>query len=128
MQAGVEVCETGQSLEKEKIEEERPIGKGRSRSRFSEDDIHQAIGILEVNGFEARAQSGSMVLCLYPKTSMLAHNCVPNTVHSIAPTNLDGDRYRLAPVVVVAALKWNLSVNLTRFILQDRGPGRRAHH
>ncbi|XP_034245151.1 SET domain-containing protein SmydA-8-like [Thrips palmi] len=75
--------------------------KCKLESRFSEDDIHQAIGILEVNGFEARAQSGSMVLCLYPKTSMLAHNCVPNTVHSIAPTNEKGERYR---IVVRAAL------------------------
>ena len=62
--------------------------------RFSEEDVHEAIGILEVNGFEARTPSGSMVLCMYPETALLAHNCVANTMHTITPTNGKGERYR----------------------------------
>ncbi|KAJ1521110.1 hypothetical protein ONE63_002812 [Megalurothrips usitatus] len=69
--------------------------KCKLEARFSEEDVHRVIGILEVNAFEARTPSGAMALCLYPATSVLAHNCVANTVHSITPTNEKGERYRL---------------------------------
>lgn len=57
--------------------------------------------MLEVNCFEARTPSGSMVLCLYPQTSVLAHDCVPNVVHTITPTNGKGERYRYYTISLV---------------------------
>lgn len=54
--------------------------------RFSEDLIMQVIGILEVNAFEGRTTEGFAFRCLYPITGILAHNCVPNTMRSIYPS------------------------------------------
>lgn len=54
--------------------------------RFSENLIMQVIGILEVNAFEARTSEGFPLRCLYPITAILAHNCVPNTIRSIYPS------------------------------------------
>uniref|UniRef100_A0A1A9WNY3 Uncharacterized protein n=1 Tax=Glossina brevipalpis TaxID=37001 RepID=A0A1A9WNY3_9MUSC len=54
--------------------------------RFSEDIIMQVVGILEVNAFEARTTQGYALRCLYPITGILAHNCVPNTIRSIYPS------------------------------------------
>lgn len=51
--------------------------------RFSEDLIHTVCGILEINAFEARASSGYLIRCLYPKLAILSHNCVSNVHHSI---------------------------------------------
>lgn len=81
------------------MEVEKQCGRGdglhfTNCCRFADELIHDVIGILEVNGFEARSPSGSMVLCLYSRTAVLAHNCVPNTVHCITPTNEKGERYR----------------------------------
>jgi len=59
-------------------------------SRFSEDLIQQIIGLLEVNCFEARTKSGTSVRCLYPNLGVFAHSCIPNTAHSIYPS----DNYR----------------------------------
>lgn len=63
------------------------IGPCKLRGRFSEDIIRQACGILEVNSFEGRATSGYNVQCIFPKTSIMAHSCVPNTTHSIYPSD-----------------------------------------
>lgn len=51
--------------------------------RFDEDTIHKVCGILDINTFEARSQSGNMIRCLYPTVAMLSHNCVSNVSHSI---------------------------------------------
>jgi hypothetical protein len=57
------------------------------RDRFSEDLIQKAIGILEVNVFEARTSLGYNLRCLYAKVSMFAHACCPNTTHSVWPSD-----------------------------------------
>lgn len=61
------------------------------KDRCSEEQIHQVIGILDVNAFEARTTSGYSVRGLYPKLAIMAHSCVPNVVHSIHPSK----EYRL---------------------------------
>lgn len=63
------------------------IGTCKLKGRFSEELIQQACGILEVNSFEARTKYGGNVRCIYPKTAIMAHSCVPNTTHSIYPSN-----------------------------------------
>lgn len=62
------------------------------KERFSEDLIQQVIGILDVNAFEGRTANGYSIRCLYPKLAVLSHSCVPNTTHSIHPS--DGFRYK----------------------------------
>lgn len=57
-------------------------GPCKLKDRFSEDLIQQACGILEVNSFEARTINGNM-RCIFPKTAIMAHSCVPNTMHTI---------------------------------------------
>ncbi|CAH0392289.1 unnamed protein product [Bemisia tabaci] len=54
--------------------------------RFSEDLIHTACGILEVNAFEVRSSQGYTGRGLFPKTALMSHNCVSNTCHSIVPS------------------------------------------
>lgn len=49
--------------------------------------IQRVIGLLEVNAFEARTVGGHSIRCLYPKISVLSHCCVPNSTHSIHPSN-----------------------------------------
>ncbi|KAL3274161.1 hypothetical protein HHI36_015575 [Cryptolaemus montrouzieri] len=51
--------------------------------KFPEGLIHTVCGILDVNAFEARAPSGYLIRCLFPKLAILSHNCVSNIVHSI---------------------------------------------
>lgn len=63
------------------------IGPCKLDGRFSEELIQQACGILEVNSFEARTKSGHNVRCIFPKTAIMAHSCVPNTTHSIYPSD-----------------------------------------
>ncbi|XP_012268035.2 SET domain-containing protein SmydA-8 isoform X2 [Athalia rosae] len=53
-------------------------------SKFSEEDVHTACGILEVNSHEARTPLGYSARALYPITAMLNHSCVSNTSHSIS--------------------------------------------
>lgn len=62
------------------------------QNRFSEDEIHTACGILEVNCFEVRMLNSTFVRGLYPQTAIMSHNCVANTTHSIYP----GDNYRIS--------------------------------
>lgn len=63
------------------------IGTCKLQGRFSEELIQQVCGILEVNAFEGRTTSGYNVRCIFPKTAIIAHSCVPNTNHSIYPSN-----------------------------------------
>lgn len=63
------------------------IGPCNLKNRFSEDLIHQACGILDVNSFEGSATGGYNVRCIFPKTAIMAHSCVPNTTHSIYPSD-----------------------------------------
>ncbi|XP_023029358.2 SET domain-containing protein SmydA-8 [Leptinotarsa decemlineata] len=51
--------------------------------RFSEDLIHTVCGILEINAFEARTNSGQLIRCLFPKLAILSHNCVSNIHHAV---------------------------------------------
>lgn len=59
--------------------------------QFSEELIHQVCGILDVNAFEARAPSGYLIRCLYPKLAILSHNCVSNIHHSVESTGSGED-------------------------------------
>ncbi|XP_013101327.2 SET domain-containing protein SmydA-8 isoform X2 [Stomoxys calcitrans] len=65
--------------------------------RFSEDLIMQVVGILEVNAFEGRTLQGYAFRALYPVTGILSHNCVPNTMRSIYPS--EDYRIRLRAMV-----------------------------
>lgn len=69
--------------------------------RFPEELIHFVCGILEVNAFAAQNRMGYEVRCLYPKTGLLAHSCVPNVRHCIfgkSETNRDYHVYVRAAV------------------------------
>lgn len=59
------------------------LGPCNFEGRFSRELIERAIGILDINVFEARTVSGYAVRCLYPVFGVVAHSCVPNTSHSI---------------------------------------------
>lgn len=70
--------------------------------RFPEELIHFVCGILEVNAFAAHNRTGYEVRCLYPKTALLAHSCVPNVRHCIfGKSETNGDYH----VYVRAAVK-----------------------
>lgn len=51
--------------------------------QFSEEEIHSACGILDVNSYEIRLLDGQGALGVFPLASMLSHNCVSNTHHVI---------------------------------------------
>lgn len=53
------------------------------RDRYPAALIQQACGILEVNSFEGRTAAGFLVRCIFPCTAVMAHACVPNTMHTI---------------------------------------------
>ena len=57
------------------------------KEKFSSELIHKAIGILEVNAFEARTVNGYSVRCLFPKLAIHSHSCIPNVSHSIFPSD-----------------------------------------
>lgn len=59
--------------------------------RFPEDLIHTVCGILDVNAFEARTQSGYSIRCLFPKLAILSHNCISNIHHAINPIGTGDD-------------------------------------
>ncbi|KAJ6640179.1 SET domain-containing protein SmydA-8, isoform A [Pseudolycoriella hygida] len=61
------------------------------KKRFSADMIQRICGIIEVNSFEARTKSGHEIRCVFPKTAVMSHSCVPNTCHSI----LASDGYKI---------------------------------
>lgn len=82
------------------------------RKCFSAELIQQACGYLEVNAFEARSAGGHSFRCIYPKTSIMAHSCVPNTSHVILPSQ----GFRLVYFVV-----YNFSVivqNILHFLTE----------
>lgn len=56
-------------------------------NRFSKEMIERAIGILEINVFEARTVKGFPVRCLYPRFGVVAHRCIPNTTHTISASD-----------------------------------------
>lgn len=58
-----------------------------SLRRFSEERIHTACGILDVNTFEVRTAKGYGVRGIYPTVAMMNHSCVSNTSHTISPIN-----------------------------------------
>ncbi|KFB46177.1 AGAP007779-PA-like protein [Anopheles sinensis] len=68
--------------------------------RFSAELIQRVIGILDVNAFEGRTCNGYSVRGLYPQLAIMAHNCVPNVVHSIHPS--EGFRLEARVAVDVA--------------------------
>lgn len=51
---------------------------------FSEDEIHEVQGFIEVNCFEG-GQNGAKARALYPNAYLLAHDCRCNTSHSDEP-------------------------------------------
>lgn len=59
-------------------------GPCKLKDRFSAALIQQACGILEINSFEARTIHDNKIRCVYPKTAILAHSCIPNTIHTIS--------------------------------------------
>lgn len=61
-------------------------GPCKLKERFSEEMIQRACGILEVNSFEGKTRNGHRIRCIFPKTALIAHSCVSNTIHSILPT------------------------------------------
>lgn len=64
-------------------------GPCKLKDRFSADLIQQACGILQVNAFEGRTSFASdcNIQCLFPKSGITAHSCVPNITHSIYPSD-----------------------------------------
>ncbi|KAL1398667.1 hypothetical protein pipiens_008785 [Culex pipiens pipiens] len=53
------------------------------KDRCSEELIQKAIGILDVNAFEAHTCS---LRGLYPKMGIMAHSCVTNVAHTVHPS------------------------------------------
>lgn len=52
--------------------------------QFSEEEIHEVIGFIEVNCFEV-GQNGAKARALYPNAFLLAHDCRCNTSHCDEP-------------------------------------------
>ncbi|KOX72915.1 Protein msta, isoform B [Melipona quadrifasciata] len=63
------------------------IRKRLKLDRFSEEQVHTACGILEINAFEIRTAKGFAARALYPIVALMNHSCVSNTCHSISPTD-----------------------------------------
>lgn len=57
------------------------IRKDWGLTEFSEDEIHNVCGVLEVNCFEI-GQHGINIRGLYPTAFLMSHDCVPNTNHT----------------------------------------------
>lgn len=68
--------------------------------RFSEEEVHTACGILDINCHEVRTSKGFPARALYPQFSRINHSCVANTTHSVAPVDF---RVTLRTAVRVAA-------------------------
>lgn len=50
-------------------------------TEFTQEEIHNICGVLEVNAFEI-GQRGINIRGLYPTSFLLSHDCVPNTNHT----------------------------------------------
>lgn len=64
---------------------------------YAEETIQRVLGVLTVNSFGARSLRGFPLRVVYPRLAILAHNCVPNTAHSIFPS----EGYRIVGRVTV---------------------------
>ncbi|CAL8087894.1 unnamed protein product [Orchesella dallaii] len=68
------------------LENEKYVGKvirekwGLSET-FSEEEVYSACGVYEVNGFEIG--DFSKFGAIFPKASMIAHDCIPNAAHYV---------------------------------------------
>jgi hypothetical protein len=51
--------------------------------QFSQEEIHSACGVLDVNSYEIRLSDGQGALGIFPLASMLSHHCISNTHHII---------------------------------------------
>ncbi|XP_048266727.1 SET domain-containing protein SmydA-8 [Bombus terrestris] len=76
------------------------IRKQLKLDRFSEEQIHTACGILEINTFEIRTAKGCSARALYPTVALMNHSCISNTCHSISPTDY---RVRLRTTLKIPA-------------------------
>lgn len=54
--------------------------------RYSDELIQRVCGILEVNAFEGKTAKGNPFRGVYPNIAILAHSCVPNTSHTVYPS------------------------------------------
>ncbi|XP_044258666.1 SET domain-containing protein SmydA-8-like [Tribolium madens] len=54
---------------------------------FCDTLIHTICGILEVTAIDVRASSGYLIRCLYPKLSLISHNCVTNLFQTVTPND-----------------------------------------
>ena len=50
---------------------------------FSEEEIHSACGVMDVNTFEIRLSNGQRVAGIFPTAAMMAHHCISNMSHVI---------------------------------------------
>ena len=55
----------------------------RLADEFSEEEIHAACGVMDVNAFEIRVTSGQRVVGVFPTAAMMAHSCISNMSHVI---------------------------------------------
>lgn len=53
-------------------------------NEFSEDEVHNICGVLEVNSFEV-GQNGCRARALFPEAYLISHDCCPNTTHTDNP-------------------------------------------
>ena len=49
------------------------------RHRFSPEEVHHVVGVLEVNAFEVNTDEGHRARGLYPLTALQSHSCQSNT-------------------------------------------------
>lgn len=96
------------------------------QDRFSQELIHFACGVLEINAFAAHNRYGYEMRCLYPKTALLSHSCVPNVRHSIFAKSEINDDYQ---IYVRAATKLEKGQELLLSYTHTLAPTllRRAH-
>ncbi|XP_046657363.1 SET domain-containing protein SmydA-8-like [Daphnia pulicaria] len=64
--------------------------------QFSQEEIHSACGVLDVNSYEIRLSDGQGALGIFPLASMLSHHCISNTHHII------DDKYQMTVRATVA--------------------------
>ena len=55
----------------------------RLKDEFSEEEIHIACGVMDVNGFEIRIENGPSIVGVFPTAAMMAHSCISNMSHVI---------------------------------------------
>ena len=55
----------------------------RLKDEFSEEEIHIACGVMDVNGFEIRIKNGPSIVGVFPTAAMMAHSCISNMSHVI---------------------------------------------